>query len=63
MRKEVVGFVQAVLGNNKCVSQFGNGQKREISAYSLSYICDKGEVGKEVDENISDFSKYNKVNF
>ena len=53
----MVGFVQDVLGNNKFVFQFGNSQKIEISAYSLSYICDKEEVGKEVDKNISDFSK------
>ena len=56
-RKELVGLFQDVLGNNKFVSQFGNVQKKEISAYSLSYICDKEEVGKEVDKNISDFSK------
>ena len=52
-----MGLFQDVLGNNKFVFQFGNSQKIEISAYSLSYICDKEEVRKEVDENISDFSK------
>ena len=53
-RKEVVGCVQAVIGNNKYLLQFKDRQKREMSSHSLSYVCSKEEVGQEVDEPISD---------
>ena len=42
-RKEVVGCVQAVvgIGNKKLLFQFEDVQKRDMSASSLSYLCDK----------------------
>ena len=49
-RKEVLVCVQYVLGKKKSVFQFGDSKKREISASSLSYLCEKEEFGKEVDK-------------
>ena len=53
-RKEVVGYIQAVLVNKKFVVKFEDGQKREMSDSSLSYVCDKEQVGKEVDGTLYD---------
>ena len=44
MRKELIGYVQAVLGNKEFIVQFENCQKIEMSASSLSYVCAKGGV-------------------
>ena len=57
MGKEVVGCFQVVLGKNFFLFQFKEGQKGDISASSLSYLCSKEEVGQEVDETISNFPK------
>ena len=37
----MVGYIQAVLVNKKFVVKFEDGQKREMSDSSLSYVCDK----------------------
>ena len=37
-RKEVVGFVQAVVEKKKFLIQFGDRQSKEISNYSLALI-------------------------
>ena len=58
-----MGCVQAVVGNNSLVFQFEDGQKREMSDYSLSYACDKEEVGREVDKTISDLPKRRQGDF
>ena len=57
MRKEVLGCLQAMVGNKKFVVRFEYGQKRDMSASSLLYLCDKEEVGQEVDDTISDLPK------
>ena len=54
MRNDVVGFDQAVVGMNKFVVQFEDVQKRYMSAYSLSYVCDKEDVGEKVYKTIYD---------
>ena len=41
MSKWLVGCVQAVVGKEKLLVQFKDGQKREISYISLSYLCSK----------------------
>ena len=51
---EVAGCFQDVTGNKNLLVQFEDGQKREMSYCSLSYVCSKYEVGQEVDEPISD---------
>ena len=48
MRKEVVGCVQAVAGNNKFLVQFGDWQIKDMSPSSLHFLCSKEEV--EMDE-------------
>ena len=50
----MVGFDQAVVGMNKFVVQFEDVQKRYMSAYSLSYVCDKEDVGEKVYKTIYD---------
>ena len=40
--------VQAVVGKNKFLVKFEDGQKRYMRASSLSYVCEKEEVGEEV---------------
>ena len=52
-----MGYVQSVLGNKKFLFKFENGQKRYMSASSLSCFCKKKRVKKEVDETIIDLSK------
>ena len=58
-----MGYVQAVLGNKKLLFQFENGQKRYMSASSLSYVFDKKKVKKEVGETIFDLSKIEQGEF
>ena len=52
MKKEVLGYVQAVVQKNKYPFQFGDGQKKYLCDSLLSYVCQKEEVLKEVDETI-----------
>ena len=61
MRKEVARFVQAVVGNKQFVVQFEYGKKRQMSDSSLSYVCEKEEVGKEDGETISGLPKRGQV--
>ena len=56
----VTGCVQAVVGKKNYVLQFEHRQKREMSASLLSYVCEKEEVGEEVDETIYDLPKIGK---
>ena len=50
MRGDVVGCVQSVVGKNKCLVLFGDGQKKEIGSCSLVYLSEKEEV--EMEESI-----------
>ena len=43
---------QVLVGNKKFLLQFEYGKKRDMSASSLSYLCDKEDVGKGVDKII-----------
>ena len=47
MRKEVVGCVQSVVGKNKFLVLFEDGQKKEIGSNSLVYLNEKEEVDME----------------
>ena len=47
MRKEVVGYVQSVLGKNNFLVLFEDGQKKEIGSFSLVYLSEKEEVEME----------------
>ena len=51
MRKEVVGYVQAVAGKKNFLVQFKDGHKKDISSSSLVFLCSKEEV--EMDKPIS----------
>ena len=42
MRKEVVGYVQAVLGNNKFLVQLEDGHNKEMSSCSLFLMSKTG---------------------
>ena len=46
-RKEVVGCVQSVVGKNKFIFLFKDGQKKEIGSCSLLYLNEKEEVDME----------------
>ena len=52
--KEVVVCIQDMVGNKKFLVQSEDGQRRETSSTSLSYLCFKEEVGQEANETISD---------
>ena len=39
MKKEVVGCVQYVVGKKEFLVQFEDGQKKDISYFSLTYVC------------------------
>ena len=56
-RKEAVGCVEAMVGNKKFLVRFKDGQMREMSSSSLSYVCSEEEVCQEVNETISDLRK------
>ena len=47
MRKEVVGCVQSVVGKNKFLVLFEDGQKKEIGSCPLVYLNEKDEVDME----------------
>ena len=55
MSKEVMVFVQAVVGKKKFLVQFEDGQKKEISSSLLVYLSPKEEV--EMEEPISHLPK------
>ena len=52
-----MGFVSDVVVKKKNLVQVKGRKNIYISAYFLSYICGKEEVGQEVDKTISDISK------
>ena len=52
-RKEVVGCVQRVVGKNKVLVLFEDGQKKEIGSCSLVYLSEKEEI--EMEESITLF--------
>ena len=54
---QVVGCVQALVGKKKFIVQSKDRQRREMRDSSLSNLCEKEEVGQEVDETISDLPK------
>ena len=56
----MMGCVQYVLGKKNFEVPFEYGKKKEMSASSLSYVCDKEEVGEEVDDIISTLHKRGK---
>ena len=59
MRKEVVGCVQRVVGKNKFLVLFEDGQNKEIGSCLLVYLSEKEEV--EMEESIPLFPKLKKV--
>ena len=44
-RKELVGCVRAMVGNNRFLFKLEYVQRRYIGDSSLSYLCDNEEVG------------------
>ena len=54
MIKEVVGYVQDVVGENTFLVQFEYDKKKYTSSISLSYLCSKEEVCLEIYDPISD---------
>ena len=54
IRKDVVGCVQAVVGNKKFLVQFEDGKKRDMSSILILYLCSKYKVFLEMDDPISD---------
>ena len=59
MRKEVVVCVHSVLGKNKFLVLFEDGQKKEIGSNSLVYLIEKEEVAME--ESITLFPEIENV--
>ena len=60
-RKEVVGYVQSMVGKKNFLVQFEDGQKKEISYYLLVFLSSKEEV--DMDDPISHLpEKKNKAN-
>ena len=55
MRKEVVACVQAVVGKNRLLFQFKDGQKKEMSSCLLLFLSSKEEA--ETDEPLSNSPK------
>ena len=53
----MVVCIQDVVGNNNFLVRFEDSQKREISDFSMLYLCSKYEVGQEVDETIYNLPK------
>ena len=49
-----MGCVQALVGKKKFLFKFEDGKKKEMSYFSLTYVCLKEEVCLETDEPISD---------
>ena len=61
--KDVVGYVKYVVGKKNLVVMFEDFQKKEMCDSSLLYVRETEEVGKEVNETISDLSKRGKCEF
>ena len=57
MRKQVVGYLQYVVGNKKFVVPFEDDHIKDMCTFLMSYVYDKEEVGEQVDETISAFLK------
>ena len=55
MRKEVVGYVQSVVGKKNLLVQFNDGHKKEIGSSLLMFLSSKEEF--EMDEAISHSTK------
>ena len=53
MNKEVVEFVQSMVGKEMFLVQFEDGKKKYMSSFSLLCLCLKEEVCLEMDEPIS----------
>ena len=62
-RKEVVGYVQSVVGKKEFLVQFEYGQKRDMSSCLFVYLCSKQEICLDVYKPISELPKNNNVNF
>ena len=60
IRKEVVWFIQSVVGKKNFLVIFKYGQKKDISYFLLVYLSSKGEV--DMEEPISHLPKKNKAN-
>ena len=56
MKKEVVVCFQALVYNKKFMVTFEDGQKREMSSFSLLYLCQKEEFCLDMEEPISDLT-------
>ena len=63
MRKVVLVYAQDVVGNNKFLVQFEDGQIRFTSYYFLLHICSQEEFGQEENETILDLLKNKRVNY
>ena len=59
MRKELVGYVQSVVGKNNFFVLFEDGQKKEIGSCLLVYLNEKEEV--DMEESITLFPKIEEV--
>ena len=59
MRKEIVGYVQAVMGKNRFLVQSIDGQNKEISSSILVFLSSKEEV--DMDETLSNSLKKEQV--
>ena len=55
MRKEVVGYVQHMVGKNKLLLLFKYGQKKDTGSCLLVYLSEKEEV--DMEESITLFSE------
>ena len=54
-RKEVVGYIQAVMGKKKFLVQFKDGLKKQMSSSSILFLSPKEEV--DMDEAISHYTE------
>ena len=61
MSKYLAVCVQDAVGKKKLLVIFEYCKKKEISASSMSYLCEKEEVGQEVDDIIYDIHKREQV--
>ena len=57
MMKELVGCVQAMVGKKTFLLQFKDVYNKEMSSFSLQYLCSKEKVCLEMDEPISNLPK------
>ena len=59
-RKYVMGCIQSVVGKKNFLIQFEDGQKKDISSYSLVFLSSKEDV--DMDDPIAHTPKKNKAN-